>query len=305
MPEAQERAHRLASAPSASCHAWRVTDTSQLFPGKQFISTVLDALDTKAGMSGGIARVYLMRAGMAGAIIGVMYLAYFTVIDAFAQAGDGSFTAIGKLVGGLIFGFALVFIYYTKSELLTSNMMVVTVGSYYRRITPGRGLRILALCYLGNFLGGLVLALALWGSTIADGGIASLMDDTIAHKLSFITEGPAGWADLFFRAILCNLMINIAMLLVYNGIIKDDVTRSAAMIMSVFVFAFAGLEHSVANTVLFTMHGLTHGIDLGLAAANVGIALVGNFIGGGLLIGWFYAFANDEKRHLGAARDDA
>jgi formate/nitrite transporter FocA (FNT family) len=93
-------------------------------------------------------------------------------------------------------------------------------------------------------------------------------------------------------------MINLAMLLVYNGLIKDDLTKSLVMIMSVFIFAFVGFEHSVANTVLFTVVGLNAGIDVGLAAANIGIVLLGNYVGGGLLIGWYYAYANDDRRHL-------
>ena len=93
-------------------------------------------------------------------------------------------------------------------------------------------------------------------------------------------------------------MINLAMLLVYNGLIKDDLTKSLVMIVSVFIFAFLGFEHSVANTVLFTIVGLKEGIDLGLAAGNVVIALAGNFIGGGLLIGLYYAYVNDDAKYL-------
>ena len=115
---------------------------------------------------------------------------------------------------------------------------------------------------------------------------------------TYVTEGAAGWADLFVRAVLCNFMINLAMLLVYNGIIRDDFTKSLVMIIAVFVFAFEGFEHSVANTVLFTIVGLHDGINVGLAAAQVGIVLVGNFVGGGLLIGWYYAYANDDRRYL-------
>lgn len=72
-----------------------MTDQSPFFAGKQFISTVLDALETKTAMSGGLARVYLMRAAMAGILIGVMYVAYFAVLAAFAGAGASS---RGKMV---------------------------------------------------------------------------------------------------------------------------------------------------------------------------------------------------------------
>ena len=138
-----------------------MTDTSALFPGKHFISTVLDALETKTAMSGGLARVYLLRAAMAGGLIGVMYLASFAVLAAFAEVGNGDLIGIGRLVGALVFGFALVFIYYSKSELLTSNMMIVSIGAYYRRTTPLKSLRILLLCYGGNIIGGLAVALAI------------------------------------------------------------------------------------------------------------------------------------------------
>lgn len=274
-----------------------MTDHEHLFPGKHFISTVLDALDTKTQMSGGLARVYLMRSAMAGLLIGVMYLAYFSIVTAFSNAGT-AFLDIGRIVGAFVFGFALVFIYFSKSELLTSNMMFIAIGGYYRRISCWRSARILTLCFLGNAIGGLFLAVLLRFSTITDGAVGEQMNHAVDHKLAFITEGAAGWGDLFVRAILCNFMINVAMLLVYNGIIKDDFTKSIAMIVAVFVFAFGGFEHSVANTVLLTIVGLQDGIAIGPALANVGIVLAGNFVGGGLLIGWYYAYANDDRRYL-------
>lgn len=149
------------------------------------------------------------------------------------------------MVGAALFGWALVFIYYSKSELLTSNMMIVSIDAYYRRTSWFKAMRLLGLCYPGNFLGGL---------------------------------------------------------LVYNGLVKDDLMKSLIMIVAVFLFAFLGLEHSVANTVLFTVVGLPDGLDLGPASADVGIALAGNFLGGGVLIGFYYAYVNDDARYLPRAR---
>ena len=269
-----------------------MTHTERLFPGEQFISTVLDALESKTAMTGGLARVYVMRAAMAGAIAGVMYLVYFTITASLDDPGTG------RLVGSLAFGFALVFIYFSKSELLTSTMMIVVVGLYHRKTTLLRALRILGYCLLGNAVGGLVIAVMVRYSTLVDGAIGAEMADSVAHKLEYLTAGAAGWGDLFVRAVLCNFMINLAMLLVFNGRITNDFTASVVMVMSVFVFAFVGFEHSVANTVLFTIEGLHAGIDWGLAAGNVGIVLLGNFVGGGFLIGWYYAYANDSKRFL-------
>lgn len=284
-----------------------IADPQSLFPGKQFISTALEALETKTAMSGGLARRYLQRAAMAGVLIGLMYATYYAVIAAFdaVPAGDATLRPVGRLVGAVVFGWALVFIYYSRSELLTSNMMIVSIGAYHRRTSWLRALRMLGLCYLGNLVGGLFVAVLLRFSTLADGGPEQQMVDSVAHKLAYVTDGPAGWVDLLLRAVLCNFCINIAMLLVYNGLIKSDLTKCLVMITAVFIFAFLGLEHSVANTVLFSIVGLREGIDLAAAAGNVGLALVGNFIGGGLLIGLYYAYVNDDSQWLRQQADAA
>jgi formate/nitrite transporter FocA (FNT family) len=179
-------------------------------------------------------------------------------------------------------------------------MMIVSIGAYHRRTTWVKALRLLGMCFVGNALGGLFIAVIVRFSTLVDGAPLDVMLSSVEHKLAYVSEGATGWTDLFLRAVLCNFMINMAMLLVYNGLIADDLTKSLVMIMSVFMFAFLGLEHSVANTVLFTIVGLKDGIDVGLAAANVAIALVGNFIGGGVLIGLYYAYVNDDSRYPGA-----
>ncbi|MDQ0423890.1 formate/nitrite transporter family protein [Cellulomonas iranensis] len=271
-----------------------------LFPGKHFISTVLEALETKTTMSGALGRRYLMRAAMAGIIIGLLYGAHYAVIAAFDAIvlGGTSLYPLGRIAGALTFGWALVFIYYSRSELLTSNMMIVTIGAYHRRTSWARAARLLGLCYLGNLVGGLLVAVFVRFSTLAEGAVLDQMVGAVEHKLAYVADGPTGWVDLLVRAVLCNFCINLAMLLVYNGLIKEDLTKSLVMIVAVFIFAFLGLEHSVANTVLFSIVGLREGLDLGLAAGNVGLALIGNFLGGGLLIGLYYAYVNDDSRWL-------
>ena len=271
-----------------------------LFPGKHFISTVLEALETKTTMSGALGRRYLMRAAMAGIIIGLLYGAHYAVIAAFDAVvlGGTSLYPLGRIAGALTFGWALVFIYYSRSELLTSNMMIVTIGAYHRRTSWARAARLLGLCYLGNLVGGLLVAVFVRFSTLAEGAVLDQMVGAVEHKLAYVADGPTGWVDLLVRAVLCNFCINLAMLLVYNGLIKEDLTKSLVMIVAVFIFAFLGLEHSVANTVLFAIVGLREGLDLGPAAGNVGLALLGNFLGGGLLIGLYYAYVNDDSRWL-------
>ncbi len=276
-------------------------DVNKLFPGKFFISTALDVLESKKKMTGHLRRRYIQRAAMAGIIIAIFYVINYSIVAAFDAMSDppGQLHAVGKLLGALAFGWALVFIYYSKSELLTSTMMIVSIGVYYRRVTPILILRILGFCYLGNILGGLLVAAMLRGSTLLNAGVLSAMQHGVAVKTGYLDHGFTGWLDLFVRAILCNFMINLAMLLVYNGYLHDDIAKCLTMIMAVFVFAYLDFEHSVANTVLFMIVGLQDGVDVGSVLGNLGIVLLGNLIGGGVLIGFYYAWVNDERdRHL-------
>ena len=278
-------------------------ETQKLFPGKAFISSILEMLEYKSEMTGATKRRYLMRAAMAGIIVGLFYVGHYTIdagFESILQDADNpeGLLAFGKLLAALFFGFALVFIYYSKSELLTSNMMITAIGHYFKRITYSASARVLSLCYLGNFLGGLFVAVLLWGSSIITEPTMAIMEHSVEVKLAYVTDGASGWLDLLVRAIFCNFFINLAMLMVYNGFIKDDVMKALAMIMSVFVFAYLGFEHSVANTVLFTVVGVQEGIAILPAIGNVGLALLGNFIGGGILIGLYYAYLNDEEGWL-------
>ncbi len=271
-----------------------------LFPGKAFISTTLQMLDIKRDMSQEIRQRYLMRAAMAGIIVGMLYTTNFAITAGFGsiELPGTTLQAVGTFLGAIFFGFALVFIYYSKSELLTSNMMIMSIGRYYRRITIPKALKVLGWCLLGNFIGGLLVAVMMGISTDISPSMLEVMDHSVAHKLSYVSGGASGIIDLLVRAIFCNFFINLAMLIVYNGFVKDDVVKVLVMMSSVFIFAYLGLEHSVANTVVFTMYAFQGSLDYMAALANVGIVLIGNYIGGGVLIGFYYAYVNDEARFL-------
>jgi len=272
---------------------------NKIFLGHDFISTTLSLVDLKTAMTNEVTKQYLMRAMMSGALVCFLYVCYYAIVNGFAHipAGmDGNLKGLGKFIGSAFFGFALVFIYFSKSELLTSNMMIVCIGRYYKRMTRNNFWRVLLLCYLGNFLGGLFVGITVWLSTIMSPEMIHLMDESIAAKEGFISAGISGHMDLLIRAMYCNFFINLAMLTVYSGNIANDFTKVVTMMGAVFIFVYLGLEHSIANTVLFTMGAFVTDVNFGLAAANIAYALLGNFIGGGVMIGVYYSYINDEER---------
>lgn len=270
-----------------------------MYLGKEFISVASNAAQLKDEMTSKIKGKYLMRAAMSGIVLGLGYLLYFALSANFEEAG---LAAIGKVLGGSMFSFVLITIYYTKSELLTSNMMITTVGKYNKIIDWSSMFKIMFFCYIGNALGGLLIAVIVVFSSIITPEMLVVMEHSIHVKQAYIEE--AAYVDLLMRSILCNFAINLAMLMVYAGNMKSDFAKMAAMFFGVFMFMYLGFEHSVANTVLFTIGGLydmVHGTDMVHAAyaiPNVIIALIGNFIGGGILIGLYYSFMNDDSKNV-------
>ena len=122
-------------------------ETHKLFPGKYFISSILEMLEYKSEMTGQTKRRYLMRAAMAGVIVGLLYIGNYTIqagMEGLEFGMDEGLLPIGKLLGSTFFGFALVFIYFSKSELLTSNMMITTIGHYFHGITYRGTARVLS-----------------------------------------------------------------------------------------------------------------------------------------------------------------
>ncbi len=275
------------------------TDTLAATARPGFVPTVLDALETKHRLARTDAARYLVRAGMAGVIIAMMMVANYLVTAALTgDTGQGPSVA-GKYAGAAVFGLALMFIYYSRSELTTSTMMVTSVGVYYRRMTPLEALRLLGLCLLGNLLGGLLVGILVRLTSMLSPEALEVMAYSAGAKLGYLDAGPAGAVDLFVRAIFCNVLINLAMLLVYKGALRSEGGKILTLWSAVFLFVVMGTEHSIANSVLFLMTGLHVGIDVGAALAAVLIALAGNLVGGGLVVGATYAWLNDRRALAG------
>lgn len=80
--------------------------------------------------------------------------------------------------------------------------------------------------------------------------------------------------------------------------IDDVLAKMFVMMFGVTIFAFMGYEHVVYNSCLF-MGGLIYQFDtlhFIPAISNIAAAFIGNYIGGGLIIGLFYAYLNDHHQ---------
>lgn len=242
---------------------------------------------------------FLMRAMMAGVLLAFMYMTFYSVEALFEGIGNETVNManMGMFYGAWIFAFALIFIYYTKSELLTSNMMAMTVGKMQGTTNWGGFTKVLVWTYIGNALGGLLVAVLIAGSTIISPDMQTLMAHSVETKLSYVQNGTAGYIDLLVRALWCNFFINLGMMPIYSGMVKSDFGKMLSIFGAIFVFMRLGLEHSVANTCFFILVAVTGTAHITLATVipSLIVAIIGNFIGGGLFIGGAYVFLNKVK----------
>ena len=80
--------------------------------------------------------------------------------------------------------------------------------------------------------------------------------------------------------------------------LKEHLAKIVVLMMGVTVFAYMGYEHVVANSALFNIALMEQPESVNvLWIKNFLFSLLGNYVGGGLVIGLFYAYLNDPRGH--------
>ncbi|EHT3688823.1 formate/nitrite transporter family protein [Staphylococcus pseudintermedius] len=257
----------------------------KIFYGRQWVSNIIETIQKKDVLQSFYLRRYLLRAMMAGFIISIITVFVLTVKTTFApDVAPG----LVNMAGAFTFSFALVLILFTNSELLTSNFMYFTVGLYYHLIRPTRVIKIFTLCFVGNMIGAFILFSLLRFSNVMTPDMLQMLDHTVQVKIH-----DYSFQNILVRAIFANFFINIALVIAMQ--IDDVLAKMFVMMFGVTIFAFMGYEHVVYNACLFIASAIyqTDAFNMLHMAKNIIGALLGNYIGGGLIIGLFYAYLND------------
>jgi nitrite transporter len=238
---------------------------------------------------------YLVLAAMAGAYVGLGIVLIFAVGAPLQAAGS----AATKAVMGASFGVALTLVIFAGSELFTGNNLVMTVGKLSRTVSSSAVGRVWTVSFIGNLAGSMLLALATAASGVLSKGAArDFVLSVVAAKMA------APLMELFFRAILCNVLVCLA---VWMGMrAKDETARLILIFWCLFAFIGAGFEHSIANMTLLSL-GLFLPHDPNLVtwagfARNLIVVTAGNVVGGALFIGLPYWYVARGQRSMLALR---
>ena len=206
-----------------------------------------------------------------------------------------------RVVGGLCFCLGLVLVLVCGAELFTGNsLMVCALKS--KKITLVQMLKAWVVVWVGNFVGALFIVFLVYMA-----GIYKLNGEAVANSMVSVAAGKVtiDWVTIFFRGILCNIFVCLAVWIGTAG--KTVVDKVVGILLPIAAFVACGFEHCVANMYFLpmgaVMHACGYGADVAGADAlnaagiafNLSAATLGNIVGGAVLVALGYWFIYAKK----------
>jgi len=223
----------------------------------------------------------LVLSFLAGAYIALGFLLDIRVI-ASAPAEWGSIT---NFIGAALFPVGLVLVLLAGGELLTGNMMAVSLARISRRISTWAWLRNLILVTLGNFVGAMFVAYA-FGHVVgltAEGAYLEKLVEMAGHKID------DGFLAAFVSGIGCNWLVALAVWLSYGS---DTMSGKILGIwFPTMAFVAIGFQHVVANMFLIPAAIFEGYYSWGDYFINFVPVWLGNLTGGAVFVGCAYWIA--------------
>ncbi|WP_414047474.1 formate/nitrite transporter family protein [Macrococcus equi] len=256
------------------------------YPSKSNIEDVLNQVAAKEVSADKTPGRYILKSIMSGFLLAIMAVLQLAVKTQFAEAGHG----LVNLLGAIAFSIALIMIVLTKSELLTSNFMYITVAYYFKTITMSKVMKIFTLCFLGNIIGGFVLFGMMTGTKVMTPEMVAALTKTVNAKTI-----EASWHAILIKGIFANFFINIGIYLALQS--KEMLAKVFFVGIGVVIFVFMAYEHVVYNAGLFAgmMFYNIDALSWIDVLKNIFFAYIGNYIGGGIFIGLVFAYLNGKR----------
>ena len=189
-------------------------------------------------------RDLLIRGILSGAILGV----------ATSLALTGAVSTGQPLVGAIIFPVGLIMIVLLGLELITGSFALLPLPWLDGEASGASVLGNWGWVFVANLIGsvayGALLAIALtnMGTTEPSGVALRIVQVAEAKTTGYAALGTAGMVTVFVKAILCNWMVCLAVVLAMST--TSTIGKIATAWMPVFVFFAQGFEHSVVNMFL-------------------------------------------------------
>lgn len=217
----------------------------------------------------------LIRGTLSGALLGFATTLAFT---AALQTG-------APITGAILFPVGFVMIVLLGLELVTGNFALLPVANADGKINMSQVINNWLWVFIGNLLGSLLYAglfvLAGPKPEMAEQIVKLAVTKTVAYE----KLGSAGMTALFVKAILCNWMVTLGVVMAMTS--QSTGGKVVAMWLPILTFFAQGFEHSVVN-----MFVIPTGMMLGAPVSmsqwwlwNQIPVTLGNLVGGMLFTG--------------------
>ena len=223
----------------------------------------------------------LIRGMLSGALLGVATSLAFTGA---VQTGQ-------PLVGAIIFPVGLIAIVLLGLELITGSFALTPLPWLNREASGSAVLINWGWVFIGNLIGsvafGALLAIALTNmGTAAPTGVAARIIQIAEMKTTgYAAIGFAGLVTAFVKAMLCNWLVCLAVVLAMTT--TSTIGKIACAWMPIFIFFAQGFEHSVVNMFIIPT-GMMMGAKVTVAQWwlwNQIPVTLGNLVGGFIFTG--------------------
>jgi formate/nitrite transporter len=223
----------------------------------------------------------LVRGALSGALLG---FATSLAIGATVQTGQ-------PIVGALIFPVGFVMIVLLGLELVTGSFALVPLALLRGHTSLGIVLSNWAWVFAGNLIGSvfyaglLAIALTMAGQVEPAGIALAIVKIAETKTLGYAHFGMAGLITAFVKAMLCNWMVCLGVVMALSS--TSTIGRIAGAWMPILVFFAQGFEHSVVNMFVIPA-GMLMGAKVSMSdwwLWNEIPVTLGNLVGGLLFTG--------------------
>ena len=232
---------------------------------------------------------------------------------AISNVAAHSITNVGlaRLAAAVVFPVGLMMVILLGAELFTGDGLAI-ISVLDKKTRLGFFLKLLVTVYLGNLLGGSLLAFLICNCGQLDYSNGLLGAYTIKVAVGKVS---LSFIEAFVSGILCNILVCFAVLMAACA--KDITGKLLAIFFVIMIFVTAGFEHCVANMYYITagmfaknqpeyaqlamdVYGLTekqlHALNLNsYLLKNLLPVTLGNILGGVMFVGAPLYYLNKSK----------
>lgn len=264
----------------------------------EIVKNMVAVGNTKAGLG---VKDLLIRGFLSGALLG---FATSLALTATLQTNI-------PLVGALVFPVGFVMIVLLGLELVTGSFAVVTLAGVEGHRSAGKVLSNLSWVFLGNLIGSVVyggllyIAMTNMGTEPPAGVAARIVALAEAKTNGYASHGLAGMVTVFVKAILCNWMVCLGVVMAMSS--HSTLGKITAAWLPILTFFAQGFEHSVVNMFLIPT-GMMMGAKVTMTnwwVWNQIPVTLGNLVGGMLFTGLFLYWTYKPARTTPAAAPEA